>query len=265
MGQAGVRSRLNQHYYGLDDPLANSMLTGSWGKGLAVRSRRDIDVMFLLPDTVLSRFNQRVGNRQSQILQEVRSVLSVAYGLQTEMRGDQQAVVVRFSTTPVDVVPGFRARYGQVWICDTRYGGTYRLADPVMEMDSLNTSDARHQGVTRIIIRAIKQWQRHCNAPLRSFQVERLVIEFMHTQSGVYFWPDSLVRDFFGWLITRPSASIIMPGTLEVVALGNAWRSRAETAWRNACIACDHERAGQNLEAGAAWQKVFGTMIPLVA
>jgi len=44
---------------------------------LRSRPPRDVDALFLLPDDVYFRFQQRSGNRQSQLLQEVKDALFV--------------------------------------------------------------------------------------------------------------------------------------------------------------------------------------------
>ena len=76
---SGVLNCLNQHYYDLDSGDANSLLIGSWGKDLATRPPRDVDVYFALPPDVYYRFQNRLGNVQSALLQEVRGVLSPTY------------------------------------------------------------------------------------------------------------------------------------------------------------------------------------------
>src|SRR5438067_160515 len=73
---SGVRKCLNLHYYNNTSESENSMLVGSWGKRTRVRPPRDIDVLFILPNSVYRRFESRPGNKQSQLLQEVKSVLA---------------------------------------------------------------------------------------------------------------------------------------------------------------------------------------------
>jgi hypothetical protein len=85
--QAGVRACLNRHYYGISSETANSRLIGSWGKLTRVSPSRDVDILFLLPDAVYWRYQNRGGNRQSDLLQEVKNVLRSTYSL-TSMRGD---------------------------------------------------------------------------------------------------------------------------------------------------------------------------------
>ena len=260
----GVRSSLNSWYYGHDDEEANSFLIGSWGKQTRVRPSRDVDILFLLPAEVYHRFQERTGNRQSQLLQEVKTVLQKTYS-QTAMRGDGQVVVVPFNTTPIEVSPGFRMADGSIIVCDANGGGRYVTSTAEAEAVSLEASDTLFGGSTRHLARMFKQWQRECNVPLKSFLIERLAADFMAAYPYAkqdYFFYDWFCRDFLAYLISRANTYIIMPGTYDVIPLGEDWLSRAKSAHARAVTACDYERDNYNYLAGDEWQHVFGTMIP---
>lgn len=227
---SGVRNCLNSHYWGYASDTDNSFLIGSWGKDTRVRPSRDVDVLFLLPEAVFHRFQQRTGNRQSQLLQEVKSVLGATYS-QTAMRGDGQVVVVPFNTIPVEVSPGFRCNDGSIIVCDTNGGGRYVTSTAEAEAADLAASDKVFGGSTRHLAQMLKQWQRHCNVPLKSFWIERLAVQFMlnyqHAHQD-YFYYDWFTRDFLAYLISQANGHIIMPGTYDVIPLGEEWLSRAD-------------------------------------
>lgn len=263
--QAGVRSTLNRWYYGHNNDALNSLLTGSWSKYLRVRPPRDIDVMFCLPWEVFHRFEARAGNKQSQLLQEVRYVLSQTYS-QSEMRGDGQAVIVRFARMPVEVVPAFALDNGQYIIADTKDGGSWKLTDPAAELAALNRSDEATQGATRRLIRMAKQWQRHCDVPIKSFMLERFAVAFLETwqYERTYYYHDWMVRDFFAFMLCYVDGTIIMPGTGIPIPLGNAWASKARTALSDANSACEWEKINFDLLACWDWQSLFGAVIPAI-
>lgn len=264
--QAGVRSTLNRWYYGRSDDEANSFLTGSWGKQLRVRPPRDIDVMFCLPWDVYFRFEGRTGNRQSQLLQEIRTVLLQTYP-QSEMRGDRQAVVVQFSRMPVEVVPAFALNNGQYLIADATDEGSWRHTDPLAELAALDRSDAATGGATRRLIRMAKQWQRHCDVPIKSFMLERFAVAFLESwqHPHTYYYHDWMLRDFFGFMLGYIGGTIIMPATGQHVPLGDAWASKARTAHGKAAQACDYERTSFDILAAWEWQSLFGSAIATTA
>ena len=76
--RGAVVATLNRHYYSSGHKTSNSLYIGSWGKFTQIRPPRDVDVLFSLPRSVYDRFQQRTGNRQSQLLQEVTGVLASA-------------------------------------------------------------------------------------------------------------------------------------------------------------------------------------------
>lgn len=263
--RAGVCACLNRSYFGTSSETANCVVIGSWGKQTHVRPPRDVDIIFLLPSNVYHRFAKRSGNRQSQLLQEIKEVLFQRYS-QTTMQADRQVVVVPFNSTSIEVAPGFRCTDGSIIVCDTKHGGGYKTSTAEAEAHELIDSDTRWNGNTRALIRMLKQWQYECNVPLKSFQIERLAIEFMDVwRHSIYdeFWYDWMVRDFFAYLIARPSGTLRMPGTFESVALGSDWLSYAKFAYFHACRACDYERDNFELLAGQTWQKIFGVAVPM--
>lgn len=194
----------------------------------------------------------------------MKSVLSAAY-YQTAMRGDGQVVVVSFNTTPVEVAPGFRCTDGSIIVCDTNNGGRYVPSTAEAEAYDLHTTDTAFNGNARALARIMKRWQREKNVPLKSFQIERLAVEFLRvwafSKNGL-FWYDWMVRDFLAYLVTRAGTNLIMPGTADVIPLGRDWQSRAEAAYGHAFRACIHEQGNYDYLAGDAWQEIFGTAIP---
>lgn len=263
----GVRSCLNVHYYGINSGYSNSMLAGSWGKSTAIRPPRDIDVIFVLPPSVYDRFKQRSGNIQSQILQEVKSVLEATYST-TTMRGDGQVVVVPFSSFAIELVPAFLLDNKQYWICDTHDGGKFKTIDPDAEIDKIKQADSDTNGNARNLIRMLKCWQGYCNVPMKSFCLELLAVDFLATwqyrQSSPTYY-DWMMRDFLQYLLGKKWSYVYVPGTYESIALGADWESRAQSAHDRAVKACDYESSDQDELAGTEWQKIFGTDIPIVS
>ena len=86
----GVVNCLNRRYYGSASDTDNSFLVGSWGKDTATRPPRDVDLYFVLPFAVYTRFQAHVWNRQSALLQEVKAALKETYP-DTDMSGDGQS------------------------------------------------------------------------------------------------------------------------------------------------------------------------------
>ncbi|KVQ67884.1 hypothetical protein WT22_06220 [Burkholderia territorii] len=264
----GVVSCLNAAYYGSNSPTDNAFLIGSWAKGTRVRPPRDIDLYFVLPIEVYNRFaGYSAGvNRQSALLQEVKAKLLASYPT-SSIKGDGPVVLAGLTSYNVEVVPAFL--YSQeersYYVCDTTNGGSYRKTMPWHEIDTINAADARTSNNARRLIRMLKAWQSWCSVPIKSFYLELLAIEFLDQcpwRNNDYFYYDWISRDFFKWMITKANTYLLAPGTYDLLRLGEAWKSRAESALARAEKACIYEESNDMANAGDEWQKIYGTDIP---
>jgi hypothetical protein len=261
----GVVACLNRSYWGISNGTANRVVIGSWAKQTRTRPPRDVDLLFILPFEVYERFRMRQGNIQSQLLQEMRDQLRQTYPA-TEIRGDGQVVVVRFNTYQVEIAPAFHRRGGGYLICNTKGAGRYKHVDPEAELADFTAFDQTYNGNIRKLTRLLKQWQRHCDVPIKSFHLEALakgVLPRINYGGADEFWFDWIVRDALAHLTRCASGTFIMPGTGEVISVGDEWMSQAVSAYDRAVKACVYEYNNQEYLAGIEWQKIFGSMIPL--
>jgi hypothetical protein len=260
-----VVASLNRRYYDHSSETLNGIVIGSWGKDTQVTPPRDVDALFLLPDHVYHRFEQRVGNRQSELLQEVKEALLVTNS-RTEMRADRHVVLVPFDAVTVEVAVGFRCTNGNIIVCDSKGNGQYITSTTLAEASDIDISDRASNGNTRPLIRMITCWQNNCNVDaLKSFMIERLAIAFMaqwqYRLEGVFYY-DWMVRDFFAFLLSLANQGWVKMPDGVIMPLGTDWVTRAQTAYRNAVSASQNERENYQWLAGEDWQKIFGSKVP---
>ncbi len=262
----GVVKTLNQAYWNSDSETEHAFYIGSWAKKTHIRPPRDVDLYFLLPIEMYNRFEQYKGNKQSAILQEVKSKLLASYPL-SDIKGDGPVVLAGFWTFNVEIVPAFvyDANDRSYYVCDTKDGGKYKMTKPLHEVDAIEFADKRNNYNVRSLVRMLKCWQAYCSVPLKSFYLELLAIDFFDQwayKDRGYFYYDWMCRDFFAWLITKANSFVIAPGTYETMWIGDVWQSKAESAYKRAVKACEHEYNSREGDAGDEWQKIFGTYIP---
>jgi hypothetical protein len=225
-------------------------------------------VLFRLPNEVYQRFQQRTGNKQSQILQEVKGHLQKTFSL-TKIRGDGPVVLVPFSAFNVEVIPAFRLVTDQYYVCMTDNGGHYKTADYDAEIKHVAASEALTKQNTRALIRMMKCWQGYCDIEIKSFWIELTAVSFLqqweHADKSMTYY-DWMVRDYLKYLVRQKNTYIYAPGTYESMFLGERWGSKANSALARAEKACDYEAATppQSYNAGDEWQKIFGTDMPRV-
>lgn len=238
---------------------------GSWGKGTQVRPSADIDIMALFDASVFERFQSYANNGQSALLQEIKDKLEVSYP-QTRKRGDGQVVQVDFNSILVEIVPVFAGYFGQFIMPDTNDGGSWKTVDPVAQINLIDNIDREFNGNVRAICKMIKRWKHECNVDIPSFLIELLVVDFFKNyEIGKYdyYWYDWYVRDCFEFIQSRINGWVAIPGTGEIVELGDKWASKVNTAVTVAQAACVYERDDQYILAGIEWQNIFGPRIPI--
>jgi hypothetical protein len=217
-------------------------------------------VLFQLPKATYDRFELRSGNKQSQLLQEIKTELASSFP-KTDIRGDGPVVKIPFQTFAVELVPGFKLDTGRYYIPITTNGGSYKTFDPDAEYEYVKNSNTTTKENTRELIRMMKCWQSYCSVPLKSFYIEILAVEFLKQwkyagNSKTYY--DWIVRDFLEYLIKQANTYICVPGTYELIYLGEAWKSRAQTALGRAKEACANESEGYTA-AGADGRATQGS------
>jgi hypothetical protein len=195
------------------------------------------------------------------------------------MRGDGQVIVVGFDTYTIEVVPAFHREGGGYLICDTNNGGRYKWVDPLAEIADFNAQNLVYGGNLRKLVQIFKQWQRCCDVPIKSFHLDAMVksvlphVCYRYYYAGGYYgdrcagelsewWFDWLIRDVFASMLAWGNGTFTMPVTGEVIHLGDAWLSKANTAYARVLKASEFEQFNQNQAAGDEWQKNFGQMIP---
>lgn len=262
----GVVKKLNQTYWNSDSETDHAFYVGSWAKQTNIRPPRDVDLYFLLPREVYFRFEQYKGNKQSALLQEVKGSLLESYPL-SNIKGDGPVVHAAFWSFNIEVVPAFLldASDRLYYVCNTKNGGSYKTTKPLHEVDAIEFADQSNNGNVRRLVCMLKCWQAHCSVPIKSFYLELLATDFLNQwqyRDQSYFYYDWMCRDFFQWMVKKANTCLRVPGTFELMNIGDSWKSRAVSAYNSALKACEYEQFSRERDAGDEWQKIFGSEIP---
>lgn len=259
----GVSRKLQRHYYPATPYNGSTrLIIGSYGKETNVTPPRDVDILFLMPYEQHARFDAYNGNGQSALLQEIRRILQERYSTTEKIRGDGQVVVVPFQNGhTVELLPAWVTSGNQYLIPNTHDGGSWKVVDHAAEFANIGSSDQRSGGNTRSLIKMMKVWQAECNVPIKSLVLELRSVNFLsgwtYYNKGTTYY-DWMVRDFFAELLTKANSWCEIPGITEKCYYGDAWFSRAESAYDRAKKACEYEANQQDLLAAVEWRKIFG-------
>lgn len=244
---------------------STKLLIGSYGKHTNIRPPKDIDLLFRMPASEFERINALAGNKQSQLLQEVRGVLKDKFATTEEIRAFGKVIVINFSegSHTVELLPAWKLTSGAYRIPNSENGGSWDDWNPVAEIENINES-SNATDRTRSLIRIIKCWSRVCSVPIKSFWIEILVVNYLkerfNNQVNVTY--PQLVLGFLDYLKSQRNSSIFSPASNSWVSIGEEWFSRAESAYSRAEKAIAYEEDGKEKDASLEWQKIFGADFP---
>ncbi|NJO55917.1 MAG: hypothetical protein HC834_05660 [Rhodospirillales bacterium] len=172
--------------------------------------------------------------------------------------------VPRRPSVSVRLLPSFRCEGGGVLIAAPAREATarrWRQLDIDAQSVRINEIDRLSHGKARHLIRMIKAWRDAADVPLCGFAVELLVIDFLsvwiYRRRSLLFY-DWMVRDFFFWVAAQAGRNMPIPGTIEVLPIGDGWVAKAERAYLTAAAAAELERDNHSLAALAHWREIFG-------
>ena len=259
-----ITKRLNYEYWGLDSDTAFSQYVGSYGRGTAIKGFSDLDMIFVLPNSVKSRFDRYIGNGQSALLQEVKSNIQKTYW-NTDVGGDGQVVVVNFSDgIKFEVVPAFENSDKSYTYPDSNSGGSWKKTNPLPEIQAVAYRDNITNGNMKRLCKMIRAWKNTWNVPMGGLLIDTLADRFLsnwnYAKEG-YLYYDWMVRDFLKYLSDED------PDKLYWLALGSnqfVWRrgkfeAKARKCYHLALEAIEYEKEGYEWSANKKWREIFGT------
>ena len=255
-----VRRRLSTAF-----DISRIILIGSHSRGTAVRWYSDLDVL-----VVLRRNEAKWGRAlvtSSTLVGRVRDDLQERY-VQTDIRRDQQAVVLGFATgqQSLDVVPGLFRRFEKLrpiyWIPDG--SGGWLETSPEAHNVYFNNADERSGGKLKKLIQLLKWWKfsRAQPAPLQSFHLDLLL-----ASSGICIGVKPYTHclyEAFKLLADRECRGVHDPLEIAGTVLAVQTEPQWEAANKAVSFALDHARAAlaaevvkDFAEANRQWNIVF--------
>lgn len=202
---------LNRHYYESDSEDDHVLVAGSVGRGTAVSGTSDLDMLYILPPSLFSRFDSYEGNGQSALLQDVKNALLDRWP-RSKVKGDGQAVVVDFTDRrfTVDLVPAFEQNDGSYKYPDSNDGGHWRKTDPVPEQRECKREMDRTDGNFTRICNSLRIWKDEQGFAFGGLLIDTLVFDFFEETDDytVYDGERSykMLEDAFAWLSKRNSS-----------------------------------------------------------
>lgn len=203
---------LNKKYYDSDSVDDHCLVVGSVGRQTAVSETSDLDLLFVLPQEVYTRFNAYDSNGQSALLQEVKKTIKSRYP-KTDIKGDGQAVVINFTDRfySIDLVPAFEQDDGSFKFPDSNDGGSWKKTDPIPEQDACSVLFERTDGDGKRLCNALRVWKNTLGFHFKGLLIDTLVNSFITRKTvpatrmtscptSLNICPSKIANNLFGML-----------------------------------------------------------------
>lgn len=180
-----IAKKLNKTYYDVtNDCESHIYIVGSVGRGTAKSKTSDLDIIFDLPKSVYTKYDNYSDNGQSKLLQEVKTVLKERYP-KTDIRGDGQVVVIEFDKYTVELVPAFKQTDNKFKYPDTHDGGSWKLTDPLSEQTEAEATELCSLNKFRDFCRLLRCWKNMCGVVMGGLLIDSLT--YNHFLNNEYF------------------------------------------------------------------------------
>ncbi|NLC06793.1 MAG: nucleotidyltransferase [Syntrophomonadaceae bacterium] len=262
-----ITARLNQDFWGINSPVQNSRYVGSYGRGTAIKGIRDIDIAFELPPALFAEFDRLSDNGPGKLLETVRQSLAQV-APKAKIGQDERTIVINTPEFELEVIPVFQQADQSYLYPHASYGGRWRPARLLAEIEAIEENDQKHHGKVRKLAKMMAAWRREHQVPLSGLLMETLIIDFLDRKllenenySEAFAAYPYLTRDFLAflagqdinqkhWLARGSEQFVYRLGTFENHARASLAEAQQAIVW-----------AEQNQEAEAVrnWQKIFGT------
>ncbi|WP_055324467.1 SMODS domain-containing nucleotidyltransferase [Ralstonia solanacearum] len=251
----------------LDSKSAYRFYVGSYGRGTAIPSVSDVDLLYELPYALYQRFHGHTGNGQSALLALVKNSIRNTYSV-SDMAGDGQVVVINFDdNVRFEILPAFVNTDGSYTFADSNGGGSWRVCRPKHEMDAFSARNvACNQNLVELS-RMARAWRDTNNVSMSGMLVDTLAYQFIANweyRDKSYLYYDFMTRDFFRYLANMDTSQTywLAPGSGSYVYRSDVFQHKARSAELRAIEAITHIAAGENWSARQKFRAIYGTAFP---
>lgn len=255
-----IAKALNREFRALMGSLSNQLMVGSYGRYTAIRGISDLDMLYVLPNSLRDQYESETGPRR--VLNRVRDTIRARYTT-TEVAVDQCVVRVQFSNFKFEVQPVFEEAEGSFLYPDT-VAEKWKVTKPRAEIAETKARDTRTSGNMRKLAKMTRAWRNTHGVVMGGLLIDTLVHRFFtdvteYDAVGPSSY-DKLTRDFFEFLADEDDHEYYLAlGSHQRVSVKKRFQSKAKKAYKLCVEAIEAE--GKST-VNAKWRAVFGTAVP---
>lgn len=264
---ATITRRLNSDFRSSASDTANRFYGGSYGRNTAIVSVSDIDLLYVLPYYVYAQYNAYSNNKQSALLQAVRSSLNTTYPNSVVVADGQVVKIAFVDNITYEIVPVFQNTDDSYTFADANAGGSWRICKPKHEIDAFAQRDAECNRNLVELGRMARSWRDYNGVKMSGMLIDTLAYQFIASwpyRNRSYLYYDYLTRDFFDFLgqQDRHQQHWNAPGSGSWVYRTGSFELRAREAYALAVDALANLSASQLWAAKNKYRQIYGTQFP---
>lgn len=262
-----IVSRLNNDFRGVTSDTANRFYAGSYGRSTAVPGFSDVDLIYVLPYETYAQYNAYSGNKQSSLLQAVRTSLNNTYP-NSVLIADGQIVKINFTDgIAYEVVPVFYNKDASYTYADSNNGGSWKICKPKHEIDAFFARDIECNRNLAILGRMARAWRDYNTVSMSGMLIDTLAYQFILSwphRDKSYLYYDYMTRDFFAFLgqQDRSQTYWLAPGSGSYVYRSGSFELKAKQAEAVAIDAINNLQSDQLWTAKQKYRQIYGALFP---
>ncbi|WP_268225328.1 SMODS domain-containing nucleotidyltransferase [Sinomicrobium oceani] len=261
-----ICKRLNKDFWDMDTTHGGRYV-GSFGRHTANDWVSDIDMIFEMPTSLKSTYDNYIGNGQSAFLQAVKNSIAKTYW-NTSLKGDGQIIQVTFSDNmTMELLPVFKNNDDTYTYADSNSGGSWKITNPVPEINVINTGDILTNYNLKRLCRMVRAWKYYCDVPIKGLLIDTLAYRFLtnwNERDKSYLYYDWMSRDFFYYLKEQPKDQILWyaVGSGQSIYNYSNFRYKATVAYNKSVDAIQLEIDDKKWSSKQKWREIYGNRFP---
>ena len=204
---------LHNYFYETKYDWSTKYLFWSYKKKTNIRpiiKDQDVDVLFKLPNNLYEKYDNYKWNWQSQLLQEIRSVLAEKYTTTDNIKWWGKVILIEFTDWKhnIELLPAFENSDKIYDIPNSYDWWSWEKFNPRLEIDNFYRSNNINKWLTKKLSKILKKWLKSTpTLNLKSYKLEQYIIVFLNN----YKFNDypTTIRDFFKFLLGKIDADNI--------------------------------------------------------
>lgn len=264
---AQITKRLNLEFWNSDSYNYHSFYTGSYGRGTAIDTTSDVDMLFRLPYEYYERYEGYATNGQAALLQEVRSAVKKTYSV-TDIGSDGSVIVVPFTDgITFEVLPGFVNKDDSYTFPDSSTGGRWKSTNPKPEIATIDDVDKVCNYNLKYLCRIARAWKATWQVPISGLLIDTLAHNFIKAwqyRDKSFLYYDYMSRDFFEFLAGQNEQQEywLSPGANQKVWRKGPFEYKAKRCRNISLEAIEHYSRNEIWSARQKWREIYGSAFP---